>query len=123
VVAWKYGFRDYIDTYRSQDRRKNEERLHLRRLEKQLLSQDERIADEVKRQVALAMSQQQQQQAAPAEPTVDAAGLSQCKSSCASTGLPGDTGITTIDTTPSSTIQWMRSPSGHFVCFKLAVRT
>ena len=32
VVAWKYGFRDYIDTYRSQDRRKNEERLHLRRL-------------------------------------------------------------------------------------------
>src|SRR6185369_9999751 len=51
VVAWKYGFRDYIETYRSRDRRKNEERLHLRRLEEQLLSQDERLAEEVKRQV------------------------------------------------------------------------
>jgi len=45
------------------------------------------------------MSQQQQQQAAPAEPIVDAAGLSQCKSSCASTGLPADTGIAAIDMT------------------------
>ena len=43
--------------------------------------------------------QQQQQQAAPAEPNVDATSLSQCKSSCASTGLPADTGIATIDTT------------------------
>ena len=60
MVAWKYGFRYYIDTYKTRDRRKNEERLHLRRLEEQLLSQDERMADEVKRQVALAMSQQQQ---------------------------------------------------------------
>ena len=25
VVVWKYGFRDYIDTYRSRNRRKNEE--------------------------------------------------------------------------------------------------
>ena len=57
------------------------------------------MADEVKHQVALAMSQQQQQQAAPAEPIVDAAGLSQCKSSCASTGLPADIGIAAIDTT------------------------
>ena len=59
VVAWKYGYRYYIDTYRSRDRRKNEEHLHLRRLEEQLLSQDERMAEEVKRQVALAMSHQQ----------------------------------------------------------------
>ena len=99
MVPWKYGFRDYIDTYRIRNRRKNEERLHLRRLEEQLLSQDERMADEVRRQVALAMSQQQQQQAAPAETNVDAADLSQRKSSCVSTGLPADTGITAIDTT------------------------
>ena len=64
-------FQRYIDTYRSRDRRKNKERLHLRRLEGQLLAQDERMAEEVKRQVALAMSQQQQQQAAPAEPIVN----------------------------------------------------
>ena len=99
MVAWKYGFRDYIDTYKSRDRRKNEERLHLRRLEEQLLSQYERMAEEFKRHVALAMSQQQQQQTEPAEPNVDAAGLSQRKSSCASTGLPADTEIAAIDTT------------------------
>ena len=45
------------------------------------------------------MSLQQQQQAAPAEPNVDAVGLSQRKSSCASTGLPTDAGIAVIDTT------------------------
>ena len=71
----------------------------MQRLEEQLLSQNERMADEVRRQVALAMSQQQQQQqAAPAEPIVDAAGLSQCKSSCTSTGLLADTGIIAVDT-------------------------
>ena len=71
----------------------------MRRLEEQFLSQDERMAEEVKRQVAIAMSQQQQQQAKPAESIVDAVGLSQCKSSCASTGLPADTEITAIDMT------------------------
>ena len=77
MVPWNSGFSDYIDTYRNRDKRKNEERLHLRRLEEQFLSQDERMAEEVKRQVAIAMSQQQQQQAEPAEPIVDAAGQSQ----------------------------------------------
>jgi len=57
------------------------------------------MADEVKRQVALAMSQQQQQQTELAEPIVDAAGLSQYKSSCASTSLPADMRIVAIDTT------------------------
>ena len=71
----------------------------MRRLEEQLLSQDERMADEVRHQVALAMSQQQQQQTEPAEPIVDAVGLSQRKSSCVSTGLPADTRIVAIDTT------------------------
>ena len=33
VVPWKYGFRDYIESYRSQQRRKKDEREHLRRLE------------------------------------------------------------------------------------------
>ena len=33
VVPWKFGFRDYIESYRSCQRRKNEEREHLRRLE------------------------------------------------------------------------------------------
>ena len=77
------------------------------------------MADEVKRQVALAMSQHQQQQAAPAEPIVDVAGLSQCKSSCASTGLPADTGIAAIDTTAEKHYPMSR----HLVRFKLAVRT
>ena len=57
------------------------------------------MADEVKCQVALAMSQQQQPQAVPLEPNVDTTGLSQRKSSCPSTVLPADTGIAAIDTT------------------------
>ena len=72
VVPWNFGFNDYIDSYRSRQRRKNEEREHLRRLEEQLLSHDARMADEVKRQVALVMSQQQQLEAAAPEPNVAA---------------------------------------------------
>ena len=45
------------------------------------------------------MSQQQQQQTEPAKPNIDSAGLSHRKSSCASMGLPADTGIAAIDTT------------------------
>ena len=122
VVAWKYGFRDYIDTYRSRDRRKNEERLHLRRLEEQLLSQDERMIDEVRRQVALAMSQQQQQ-AAPAEPTVNVAGPLNVKATAPPRASLAIRESPLLIRRPSSTIQWMRSPSGHLVRFKLAVRT
>ena len=33
VVPWKFGFKDYIESYRSRQRRKNEEREHLQRLE------------------------------------------------------------------------------------------
>jgi hypothetical protein len=33
VVSWKFGFKDYINSYRSRKRRNNEEREHLRRLE------------------------------------------------------------------------------------------
>ena len=73
------------------------EREHLRRLEEQLLSQDTIMEDEVKCQVALAMSQQQHSQAAPLEPNV-AADLPQQKNSCTSTGLPADTGIPAIET-------------------------
>ena len=40
VVPWKYGFRDYIELYRSRQRRKNDEREHLRRLEERLMSHD-----------------------------------------------------------------------------------
>ena len=65
VVPWKYGFRDYIESYRSRQRRKNDEREHLRRLEEQLLSHDQRLDEEVQRQVAVAMSQQQQAQTLP----------------------------------------------------------
>jgi len=46
VVLWKYGFRDYIESYRSRQRRKNEEREHLQRLEEHLLSHDARLAYE-----------------------------------------------------------------------------
>jgi hypothetical protein len=56
VIPWKYGFSQYIDSYRSRQRRKNEDQARLRRPKEQLLSNDARIADEVKRQVAIAMS-------------------------------------------------------------------
>jgi hypothetical protein len=48
MIPWKYGFSQYIDSYRSQQRRKNEEQARLRRLEEQLLSNNARIVDEVK---------------------------------------------------------------------------
>ena len=67
VVPWKYESRDYIESYRSRQRRKNDEREHLRRLEEQLLSHDQRLAEKVQRQVAIAMSQQQQAQPVPPE--------------------------------------------------------
>ncbi|RLM80488.1 transposon protein, putative, CACTA, En/Spm sub-class [Panicum miliaceum] len=57
VIPWKYGFRQYIDSYRSRQKRKNEEQARLRMLEEQLLSNGARMVDEVKRQVAIAMSQ------------------------------------------------------------------
>ena len=94
MVPWKFGFNDYIDSYRSRQRRKNEEREHLRSLEEQLLSHDARMADEVKRQVALAMSQQQQLEAAAPEPNV-AADLSQRKSS---TDHPTNTIVPAVET-------------------------
>ena len=76
VVPWKYGFRDYIKSYRSRQRIKNDEREHLRRLEEQLMSHDQRREEEVQRQVAIAMSQQQQAQTVPPEPNVAADHLS-----------------------------------------------
>ena len=98
VVPWKFGFRDYIDSYRSRQRRKNDEREHLRRLEEQLLSHDARMADEVKRQVTIAMSQQQQPQAAAPEPNVDM-DLSHRKSRCASTDHPAKIVLPAIEMT------------------------
>ena len=68
-------------------RRKNDEREHLRRLEERLMSHDQRLEEEVQRQVAKAMSQQQQVQMVPPEPNVAADHLSQRKSSCASTDV------------------------------------
>ena len=56
VVPWKYGFRDYPESYRSRQRRKNDEREHLRRLEEWLMLHDQRLEEEVQRQVAIAMS-------------------------------------------------------------------
>ena len=58
VVPWKYEFRDYIESYRSRQRRKNDEREHLRRLEERLMSHDQRLEEEFQRHVAIAMSQQ-----------------------------------------------------------------
>ena len=48
------------------------------------MSHDQRLEEEVQRQVAIAISQQQQAQMVPPEPNVAAAHLSQRKSSCAS---------------------------------------
>jgi hypothetical protein len=48
MIPWKYGFSQYIDSYRSRQRRKTEEQARLRRLEEQLLSNDARMVDEVK---------------------------------------------------------------------------
>ena len=98
MVPCKFGFKDYIESYRSHQRRKNEEREHLRRLEEQLLSHDARMADEVKRQVAIAMSQQQQPQAAAPEPNVNM-DLSHQKSSCASMDHPAKIVVPAIEMT------------------------
>ena len=56
-------------------------------LEEWLMSHDQRLEEEVQRQVAIAMSQQQQAQTVPPEPNVAADHLSQWKSSCASTDV------------------------------------
>ena len=93
VAPWKYGLRDYIESYISRQRRKNDEWEHLRRLEERLMSHNQRLEEEVQRQVAIAMSQQQQAQTVPPDPNVAANHLSQRKSSCASTDVaPGDPG-------------------------------
>ena len=55
VVPWKYGFRDYTELYRSRQRKKNDEREHLRRLEEWLMSHDQRLEEQVQRQVAIAI--------------------------------------------------------------------
>ena len=55
VVPWKYGFRGYIELYRSRQRRKNDEREHIRRLEEWLMSHDQRLEEEVQCKVAIAM--------------------------------------------------------------------
>jgi hypothetical protein len=65
MIPWKYVFNKYINPYRSRQRWKNEEQVCLKRLKERSLSNDTRMADEVKRQVAIAMSQQQQSQPAP----------------------------------------------------------
>src|SRR6185437_12904752 len=78
-------------SYRSRQRRKNDEREHMRRLEEWLMSHDQRLEEEVQCQVAIAMSQQQQAQPVPPEPNVAANHLSQWKSSCASTDVTVET--------------------------------
>ena len=77
----------HIESYRSRQRRKNDEREYLRRLDERLMSHDQRLEDEVQRQVAIPMSQQQQAQTVPPEPNVAADHLSQRKSSCACTDV------------------------------------
>ena len=56
-------------------------------LEERLMSHNQRLEEEVQRQVAIAMSQQQQAQTVPPEPNVAADYMSQRKSSCASTDV------------------------------------
>ena len=51
------------------------------------MSHDQRLEEDVQRQVAIAMSQQQQVQMVPPDPNVAADHLSQRKSSCASTDV------------------------------------
>ena len=55
------------------------------------MSHDQRLEEEVQRQVAIAMSQQQQAQTVPPKPNVTADHLSQRKSSCASTDITVET--------------------------------
>ena len=55
------------------------------------MSHDQRLEEAVQRQVAIAMSQQQQAQTVPPEPNVAADHLSQWKSSCGSTDVPVET--------------------------------
>ena len=56
-------------------------------LEERLMSHNQRLEEEVQRQVSIAMSQQQQVKTVPLEPNVAANHLSQRKSSCASTDV------------------------------------
>ena len=51
------------------------------------MSHDQRLEEEVQRQVAIVMSQQQKAQTVPSEPNVAADHMSQRKSSCASTDV------------------------------------
>ena len=55
------------------------------------MSHDQRLEEEVQRQVAIAMSQPQQAQMVPPEPIVAADHMSQRKSSCASTDVAVET--------------------------------
>ena len=52
---------------------------------------DQRLEEEVRRQVSIAMSQQQQAQPVPPEPNVAVDHLSQQKSCCASTDVAVET--------------------------------
>ena len=98
AVPWLHAFPADKDTYRSRQRKKDEEAERIRALEqfvdesRQALlesrerekSLEARMQEEIKRQVQLAMSQMQSQ----STPGVTISPVGQMKSSCASTELP-----------------------------------
>jgi hypothetical protein len=75
----------------------------------------------VKRQVGIAMSQQQQSQLASV-PNVKEANVSQRRSSCASTELPIDNVVETGQQRYPVAILWVISLNGHLVCCKVNTR-
>jgi hypothetical protein len=99
-ISWEHGFPKDRPTYRSRQRKKEEEAERLHRLEAMVIESreaareaiarekalEERMNEEIKRQVQIAVSSIQGQTAS--EPRVNISPPGQLKSSCASTEMP-----------------------------------
>ena len=99
TVPWEHGFPQDRGTYRSRQRKKDEEKERLHRMEEYIFEREknfeERMQEEIKRAVQEALSSQRQQSTSQAGPGVNVSPPDQIKSSCASTDMPiqGDIGL------------------------------
>ncbi|XP_072146436.1 uncharacterized protein [Setaria viridis] len=86
VIPWKYGFHQFIESYRSRQRSKAHQARQLRELQQQVAASEARIAQLVDERVAIALSKQASQQASAVAsgPHVDVS-PTQRRSSVAST--------------------------------------
>jgi len=97
-VSWEHGFPQDRPSYRSRQRKKEEEAQRLQRLEEAVRKAQERkknlearMHEEIRRQVQIAVSASKQ----ASEPGINISQSVQLKSSCTSTEIPnqGDTGL------------------------------